>query len=266
MPIGFPRSVLLRPGGRDGLSPAKAGESAEQIKADYPSSPDGVYYIDLPTSGPTRTYCIMDSNHDGGGWMMALKATRGTTFGWAANYWTTNNTLNPITELDRSDSDAKFQVFNEFEALHLLAVFPDIGAGGSYNYDGKWTWLQKPIYGGASTTRTSLLDLFSGPNDYFLGDAKQFSGYGNAWSSQRDVRFYGYNYVSNNNTLSRWGFGWNENGGGLWPGGNESSNDVGGGIGMRYRGSYNYSAGDVIGCCQDSTGINRSARVEIYVR
>ena len=266
MPIGMPRATLLLPGGKDGLSPAKAGDSAEQIKADFPSSPDGVYYINLPTSGPTPTYCIMDSNHDGGGWMMALKATRGYTFSYGDNYWTTNNTLNPITELDRTDSDAKFQVFNEFEALHLLAIFPDIGAGGSYSYDGKWTWLQKPIYGGSSTTRTSLLNLFSTANEYFLGDAKSYSGYGNAWSSQSDVRFYGYNYTGGHGAATRWGFGWNENGGGLYPNGNMSSDDVSGGIGMNDSFGQGYSAGDYIRCCQDSTGINRSARVEIYVR
>jgi len=27
-----------------------------------------------------------------------------------------------------------------------------------------------------------------------------------------------------------------------------------------------YSAGDKINCCNDTTGINRSARVEIYIR
>ena len=29
---------------------------------------------------------------------------------------------------------------------------------------------------------------------------------------------------------------------------------------------YNYSAGDQITCCQNGTGINRSARVEVYIR
>ena len=43
------------------------------------------------------------------------------------------------------------------------------------------------------------------------------------------------------------------------------SNDVSGGIGMD-SGFGSYSAGDRINCCQDTTGINRSARVEIYVR
>jgi hypothetical protein len=51
------------------------------------------------------------------------------------------------------------------------------------------------------------------------------------------------------------------------PTGIEGSGDVGGGIGMNYRnGTSLYSAGDYIGCCQDTTGINRQARVEIYVR
>ena len=40
-------------------------------------------------------------------------------------------------------------------------------------------------------------------------------------------------------------------------------NDVSGGIGIA-RGSY--SAGDIIGCCQVQTGINRTARVEVYIR
>ena len=73
-PLGVSRAILLG-AGKDGLSAAKAGESAAQIKQDFPASPDGVYWIDLPTVGPTQTYCIMDSNHQGGGWMMAMKAT-----------------------------------------------------------------------------------------------------------------------------------------------------------------------------------------------
>ena len=36
----------------------------------------------------------MDSTYDGGGWMMVMKATRGTTFNYGASYWTTQNVLN----------------------------------------------------------------------------------------------------------------------------------------------------------------------------
>ena len=49
------------------------------------------------------------------------------------------------------------------------------------------------------------------------------------------------------------------------PLGDQDSNDVSGGIGMGL-GFGNYSAGDKISCCQNTTGINRSARVEIYIR
>ena len=45
--------------------------------------------------------------------------------------------------------------------------------------------------------------------------------------------------------------------------GSPGSNDVFGGIGMAY-GSY--SAGDRIGCCQDTSGINRNMRFEMYIR
>ena len=48
-----------------------------------------------------------------------------------------------------------------------------------------------------------------------------------------------------------------------------NSDDVAGGIGMnglQQNTGLKYSAGDAIGCCQDNTGINRSARVQIYIR
>ena len=50
--------------------------------------------------------------------------------------------------------------------------------------------------------------------------------------------------------------------------GDFSSSDVGGGIGMRipYGSNMNYSGGDAITCCQTTTGLNRSMRVELYGR
>jgi hypothetical protein len=112
----------------------------------------------------------------------------------------------------------------------------------------------------------------------FIKDAKTFSGWqAGIFSSQADVRFYGFNYKNAGLTYggaghARWGFGWNENGEGLYSspatmagGGATGSNDVWGGIGLDANGG-SYSAGDRISCCQDSTGINRTARVEIYIR
>lgn len=249
------------------------GTSAQQILTDYPEALDGTYLINLPTVGITPVYCIMNSAYDGGGWMMTMKATRGDTFNYNASYWTTNNTLND-GDINQNDGDAKFNTFNYYEGKDLLARFPDIGSGGSIEGLGNWIWLQNNFPTYISTSSSTLLNLFNTANRTFIQDAKTYSGYGSVWSSQQDIRFYGFNWIDNipdiNDVVKcRWGFGWNENGGGLFPNGVEGSDDVGGGIGMSFRENtegINYSAGDYINCCQDSTGINRSARVEIYIR
>jgi hypothetical protein len=84
---------------------------------------------------------------------------------------------------------------------------------------------------------------------------------GTAFSSQGGNSFYGINFTSFYNTRVRWGFAWN----------NEYdwvSNDVIGGIGQyaNWGSLQSFSAGDQIGCCHDTAGINRSARVEMYIR
>ena len=242
----------------NGSTAVQAAPSALAIKKAYPASVDGVYWINLPNVGATQIYCIMDDRYDGGGWMMMLKATRGTTFNYLSSYWTTTNTLNP-TDLTRNDADAKYNTMNYFPGRDLMAIWPDIttGSGGSIPGIGAWIWLQ-PLFNG--TTRIAPTTFFSTVNRRFITDAKTYSGWASGiFSSQVDIRFYGFNWTDNLST--RWGFGWNENGGGLYPYGSEGSDDVVGGIGHTYD-----SAGDRINCCQDSTGINRQARVEVYVR
>jgi hypothetical protein len=259
-------------------------DSAATIKAVNPNAPDGVYYINLPTIGPRKTYCIMNSAFDGGGWMMVMKATRGTTFNYASSYWTTQNLLNE-NNLNQDDGDAKYDAFNYFEGSDLMARWPDIAtSGGSIAGTGTWTWLEKSFNSGRNGNRTNLVDFFtnagtfeSGYGGYFRRDAKTFSGWASGvFSSQVDIRFYGFNFINHPayglSAKCRWGFGWNENGEGLYSsaatlatGGVPGSDDVSGGIGMDTSfGSY--SAGDRINCCQDTTGINRSARVEVYIR
>ncbi len=96
------------------------------------------------------------------------------------------------------------------------------------------------------------------------------------FSTQTSVRFYGFNYnnaafvSAESQTKTRWGFAWNENNdpyklfgeAGL----NEVSPDVSGGIGVKSGHLGSYSAGDYVGCCDNYRGINRTARVEVYVR
>ena len=155
---------------------------------------------------------------------MAMKATRGATFEYYSSYWTSINTLNP-TQVNRNDGDAKFEVMNRFAAKDMLAIWPDIGQGGSISVPGyNWTWLENNFNSG---TRVTPVAFFNSGNRKFIRDAKTFSGWrGDVFSSQSDVRFYGFNYLNNiansgntavnsNSASVRWGFGWNENGGGL---------------------------------------------------
>jgi hypothetical protein len=117
-------------------------------------------------------------------------------------------------------------------------------------------------------TGKTLRELFAGGEEIFIRDAISETPYRAAgsgvFSTQTKVRFFGFNYVSTaNNNRARFGFGWNENEGDLYPTGNEQSNDVSGGLGLD---RMNWSAGDYIGCCQNSTGLNRPLKFEVYVR
>lgn len=244
---------------------------------------DGPYLINLPFVGRKMVYCLLDSKWDGGGWMMMMKATTGTTFNYDADYWITDNTLNS-EDVTQNDADAKFDVMNYYEGKDFLARWPDIttGSGGSIPNLGSWIWLQNNYNDGSRITPISFFNIsypimYSGGSGKFIQDAKTFSGWEEGiFSSQPDIRFYGFNYINNpdwngfSNARVRWGFGWNENGEGLFPSDyNEfiGSNDVTGGIGLDDNfANTGYSAGDHIVCCEDSVGINRSARVEVYVR
>lgn len=255
----------------DGLTIATASSSAKAIKAAYPSSTDGLYYINLPTVGIQQVYCLMDSKYDGGGWMMAMKATRGTTFNYDANYWYTANTLNSA-QTNRNDGDAKFDVFNYFGATDMLALWPDIAnsgtESGSIDNLTNWSWEEKNISGAPFT----LINKFAlSPTQQAIytstNGTMTFSGFGTPFSNQGGYTFYGFNYLGNANYKVRWGFAWNNET-------DQGSNDVSGGIGMKFSNSTygvnpsytNPSAGDLIGCCQIQSGINRNARVEVYVR
>lgn len=272
----------------DGSTALKAATSALSIKINNPAAVDGVYWINLPTVGATQVYCIMNSAFAGGGWMMAMKATTGTTFNYDANYWTTINTLNP-TDNSRSNADAKYNTMNYFLANDLLAIFPDVTTsnGGSIPGTGSHTWVERKFNNGTKISLVSFFATTTGPlyssgvggSGIFKQDAMSFSGWeSGVFSSQKDIRFYGFNFNSyvpnpyNINSRTRWGYGWNENGEGLFPGvdnGALGSCDIAGGIGLSYVAgatTITHSAGDHIGCCNNTYGVNRAMRVEVYVR
>ena len=240
-------------------------QSCLDIKNSTGTNTNGTYTISLNVSGTvtnTQVYCLMDSAMSGGGWTLTMKAPRNSTsFAFDANYWTTANTLN-VSNLGNVTTDAtnaKFNTFNYLSGTEMLAIFPDAGINGGsvtgHTYG--WTW-KTTIPSGPKTP----LAIFSGPAEQFISDAFTFGGFDTRiWTRQADIRFYGFNY--NGNQKARWGFGWNENGGGLWPNGIRGSDDATGGIGL-YHGSF--SAADGSFCCTLSTGLNRSMSFETYIR
>jgi hypothetical protein len=240
-----------------GATPNNPARSALEIMRNNGEVPDGVYYIDLPGVGPTATFCLMNTAFKGGGWMLALKATRGSTFNYDSNYWTTNNTLNP-TSLDLLDRDAKFESFNRFPATEIMARFPDVQNGGTMENLGGWIWDER-----LPNSPSSLSTFFANcPQTRLLESDEIFNwrGHRNSgpFSAQSVWRKYGFNLTSGNGR-QRWGFQWNEN-----AVDDPTSQDVAGGIGVS--GLASFSAGDQINCCQSYAGVNRTMRLELYVR
>lgn len=270
---GIKASINNLPGGTtsfvvtrlDGSSSSLAAPSAVYLQQVCGITTNGSYWINLPTVGPTQVYCILDPSCAGGGWMMAMKATTGTVFSYSSSYWTSNNVLNSI-DLTRNNADAKYNTYNYYQARDWLAIWPDIGNGGdiSGGYGG-WTWVENGATGNTESiltfmnrsvqvTKASNGVSYSATNPAPTGLPK----YGNNWSMESGFQWYGLNYQANSSSRVRWGWATNNEN-------DQASNDISGGIGMDTNyGSF--SAGDRVNCCASISGINRSARVEWYVR
>lgn len=247
-------TVASKGGGGGGGGGAQLGtasnpaNNAREIR-DSGQSTEGPYYINLPSVGVTQVYCAPSSSFQGGGWMLAWKCTRGSTFHYDTNYWTTTNTY-AATDMTRNDSDAKYHVFNYFTGTDFMAVFPDLNNGGQASgYGNGWSWYQANVNQTCLSRFQSQQQISSNPRGESMWS-------GSGFSAQGGFQWYGFNYTGSSSNAMRWGFGWNNEG-------NQGSNDVCSGIGHRRTDS---SAGDHIYCCQSTTGVNRTIRAEIWVR
>jgi hypothetical protein len=173
--------VIFTPLGTNANFPA---ESAKVIKDLTKTNNDGTYYINVNGTS-TQVYCLMNDVYEGGGWMMLMKASRGSTFKYDTNYWTTQNTLNP-TDVTRLDGDAKYDTFNYTTISDVMAIWPDIASksytnvygknGGCLNLDDGWCWkvnnwnLYAPILqqlsSSAQTGARGIYALYRANNNY----------------------------------------------------------------------------------------------------
>ncbi len=257
-----------------GLDSAFPQESAKIIKDLTNTNKDGVYYI-LVNGISTPIHCLMNDCYDGGGWMMLMKGTTGTTFQYSSNYWTSKNTLN-ASDLTRNDADAKYDTFNYSTVKDVLAIWPDIPStsytnpygqnGGSIFVSDGWTWMvnnwnettRTTPFTGFNTTRLPHQNSSSSFQTYGINNPYRYNGFG-GWCSRQSGSYQHVFYSTGNNANVRWGFLFNNET-------NEfSSCDVFCGIGM---GSLaNYSAGDYNNDgAWAPVGINRTARFEMYGR
>ena len=82
--------------GGNGLTPETAGDNAFQIKTDFPSSQDGLYWIkNNNISGGTPFQIYADMTTDGGGWTLLL--TNQNTAGWTYSNAILLNEFNPVS-------------------------------------------------------------------------------------------------------------------------------------------------------------------------
>jgi hypothetical protein len=239
------------------------GLSARLIRSITSSDIDGVYYLNINGTS-TATYCLMHNKWNGGGWMLLLKATRGTTFPFSSTYWTDTNTTLNTANTNRNDGDAKFDAMNFMMVKDVMALWPDVGStGGSISQTEAWSWLVNNYYtytGGNRSTLITGLSTTNSRDSPVNPDPTTFAGFsGSIWSSQSPAKrhvFGGGSHISANRFV-RWGFLWNENGQSDF-----TSIDANGGIGMS---DWGWSAGDSYGCC-GTQALNRTMRVELYGR
>lgn len=292
----------------DGSTREKAAESAIAIKKLTCTNRNGLYWI-LPKNGNTadakQIYCIMDDKFaNGGGWMLALKGAKNSSeFVFNSSRWTTNNVLNDTLQNHEDFTDAKYDIYNYYEAKECCAIFDKNDTNGQLTYPDKpeYGYIWYSTFNGGSPI--SLLNFYTPTNNrhksnYVYTSQNGNLDYVNRWMLDRGLlgTYYQYSYFirdivdvdefkksplnrkifSHQEAFKAFGFnvipiGWNH--AVRWGAtfnentgpydGVPNSNDVSCGIGLQNR---NYSAGDAIGCCQSTTGTNASMGFKWFIR
>ena len=262
------------------------------------SSPpvDGVYNI-LCNGVDRPTYCIMNRDYDGGGWMLLMKMKEGSTFDFGSNHWTTPTELNALDTNLTIENDAKFPVFNHVGIKDIMVIFMVQNRVGGHLTPAQqttegargWVWRCTNWYDGQPATGITGFSQSRVLKDTNGRDisAFNFDPVGireSIWSSQSDGRvvFGGHTALQPSGrgweTANDWGtvrFGmvFNENGAGDFMS-NDAWCGIGGGFsaaGVRVSRDHmwspegNFSSGDYFGCC-GNRGMGSRVRALVFGR
>jgi hypothetical protein len=260
------------------------------------SSPpvDGVYNI-ICNGVDRPTYCIMNRDYDGGGWMLLMKMKHGNTFNFRSKHWTTPTELNALDTNLSLENDAKFPVFNHVGIKDIMVIFMVNNRVGGHLSPAQqttegargWVWRCTNWYGGKPATAITGFSESRVLKDTTGADISAFNfdraGINNGiWSSQNIGRvvFGGHTalqqsgkgwYTPNDFGTVRFGMVFNNEGDYL---SNDAWCGVGGGFSdegvnvARDNGwgpAGNFSAGDYFGCC-GTPGINSPVRALVFGR
>jgi hypothetical protein len=168
----------------DGSTKERAANSALEIKRLTGTNTNGLYWIKPDaTSEAVQIFCIMDSNCNGGGWMLAIEGKiNSVVFTYDSEYWTGTNTLargnNTYFEgtsryMDTSQ-DAKYVIYNTYPVKDCLAIFDSREFPGNLEQRQKYTDPNFPEYGWRWYERGFNYNSPITLKDFFLGNKRIF--------------------------------------------------------------------------------------------
>ncbi len=149
----------------DGLTAATASNSAYAIKQNYPSSPDGYYWIENPNiNGGNPFQIYADMTTDGGGWTLILCNTNPNS-GWTNANAVLRNETSPS-----DNSDYSIIAWADYIKRSSTGFQYMIDAYTRGSYGGIWTVNQPYSFVSRVNTNTDItIDTKFGNWNYFEG-------------------------------------------------------------------------------------------------
>lgn len=118
---------------KDGLTEETAGDSAYQIKTDFPSSTDGLYWISNPSINGGEPFQIYaDMTTDGGGWTLLL--TNVSNVGW-----TTENAISRVEGTPSLSANYSIVIYGDLIKKSASGFQYMIDATERGSWGGIWT-------------------------------------------------------------------------------------------------------------------------------